>query len=626
MSGDQQVNRGYSFGAGLTRPAFAQPYDVPSNEPACWRNLRVFALDPSVSRLEGAVATLRVPFEANLTKGPAGQLFRVDMSVDKSDTVYDPLDVNDPSMLRTAGRWPDEADAGFHAQMVYAIASLTYESFRSALGRHTTWAFNGGDHGQAQPLSLYPFGLQGQKNAYYSRRERAVRFGFFMSEDNSNRRLPGSYLFTALSSDIVTHEVTHALLDGLKPYFIEPTNVEIPAFHEAFADLIAVFQRFTFEEMVHAQMRRARGRLDGPTLLRMLAPEFGTELGHGGGLRTFEPALSSAIKADSERAHEQPAREIVSMSDLYARNKIEPHELGRVLAEAIFDAFATIVHRKTFPFIGLATNGTGVLPDGDIPIALLNEIVHVTRRVAAQFRAICIRAIDYCPPVHLEFGDYLRALITADRELVRDDPHGYREAIVKACVMRGIYPKRDVPTPSETSLMWHGPERDVGVIEGLGLSELNFKGDPTIPANATEIQRQARILGNRIVSSTGLLAEFGLVPPGDGYDVPEIVSMRSARRVGPDGQVSFDLVAEVVQSCEIMVKGHRIKLRGGATIILGPLGQIRFVIRKRIDSAVRREQITTFLQSEGGERYLGAYGEDGGDVFKQLCYRKECAD
>ena len=51
---------------------------------------------------------------------------------------------------------------------------------------------------------------------------------------------------------------------------------------------------------------------------------------------------------------------------------------------------------------------------------------------------MCIRALDYCPPVNLEFGDYLRAIITADRDLIRDDNSGYRVAFIDAFREREI--------------------------------------------------------------------------------------------------------------------------------------------------------------------------------------------
>ena len=54
------------------------------------------------------------------------------------------------------------------------------------------------------------------------------------------------------------------------------------------------------------------------------------------------------------------------------------------------------------------------------------------RAASGHVLNICIRALDYCPPVDLVFGEYLRALITADADLVPDDKHGYRTAFIEA--------------------------------------------------------------------------------------------------------------------------------------------------------------------------------------------------
>ena len=69
---------------------------------------------------------------------------------------------------------------------------------------------------------------------------------------------------------------------------------------------------------------------------------------------------------------------------------------------------------------------------------------------------MCIRALDYCPPVALTFGDYLRALITADTDIVQDDDLGYRVAFIEAFQRRGIYPQ-DVRNLSVESLTWKPP-------------------------------------------------------------------------------------------------------------------------------------------------------------------------
>ena len=96
---------------------------------------------------------------------------------------------------------------------------------------------------------------------------------------------PGTVVFTALSHDIVAHETTHALLDGVHPRFNEPTNPDVPAFHEAFADIVALFQHFTYPTVLESQIRRTRGDLDSENLLGQLAQQFGRATGRGAALR-----------------------------------------------------------------------------------------------------------------------------------------------------------------------------------------------------------------------------------------------------------------------------------------------------------------------------------------------------
>ena len=56
------------------------------------------------------------------------------------------------------------------------------------------------------------------------------------------------------------------------------------------------------------------------------------------------------------------------------------------------------------------------------------------------------------PPFDITFGDYLRALITADLDLVPDDPRKYRVAIIESFRRHGIY--RSVRTLSTESFCW----------------------------------------------------------------------------------------------------------------------------------------------------------------------------
>src|SRR6185437_7273650 len=132
-----------------------------------------------------------------------------------------------------------------------------------------------------------------------------------------------------------------------------------------------------------------------------LARQFGTATGMHGALRSF---IGEAQHGDYKKFREQS----------------DPHLLGAVLVSAVFAAFDTIYRARTADLIRLATGGSGILPQGAISDDLADRLADEAAKVASQVLNMCIRALDYCPPVDLTFGDYLRAIITADHDLVPD--------------------------------------------------------------------------------------------------------------------------------------------------------------------------------------------------------------
>jgi hypothetical protein len=95
-----------------------------------------------------------------------------------------------------------------------------------------------------------------------------------------------------------------------------------------------------------------------------------------------------------------------------------------------------------------------MLQAGAISPDLVNRLTAETCKVARHVLRMCIRALDYCPPVDITFGEYLRALITADLEMVPNDRYGYRVAFMEAFRKQGILPT-DVRTVSEETLSWN---------------------------------------------------------------------------------------------------------------------------------------------------------------------------
>ncbi|HEV7509842.1 MAG TPA: peptidase M4 [Thermoanaerobaculia bacterium] len=572
---------GYRIGNGVRRAAQIRPYERKKGDPI-YRPLRIYALDAAESRMDGGVALVNIPYEA-LKPGPVGAVFEVDNYDGWQNLHYRQVDLDDPRVLIRDGIDPMPSDPQFHQQMVYAVCSLTYAAFKSALGRDPAWGFEVDGEGPAR-LRLQPFACE-DRNAFYSKEQGRLCFGYFTAgPEVFGRNLPGGFVFTALSHDIVAHEVTHALLDGLRAHFTLPTNPDVLAFHEAFADLVAIFQHFSYREVVLAALRKSRGQLDKAELLTGLARQFGQTTGS-------DRPLRSAIEEGKVTVYDRT---------------LEPHALGSVLVSAVFEAFIKIFSRRTERYVRLATKGSGVLPEGELSADLQAVLAEEASRLAAQFLSICIRAIDYCPPVDIEFGHFLRAVITADYDLVPDDPWGYREAWIDAFARRRIYPK-SVTTLSEVSLRWSPPERSLPNLEELDFAHLRFKGDPAHPSGPGELWRQARTLG-RFVSHRDRLDLFGLAAPDESTDRPCVESIRSLRRVGPDGQVVFGLVAEVTQRRAVETSAGIMSFYGGSTVILDPDGGVRYVIRKAIGKGERLDDQRAYLEGAGGTYWASREG------------------
>lgn len=592
----------FRVAASVTREV-ATPFVRKAGDPL-YRPLKVFTSDPAASRLEAAVAVINVPYEP-LEPGPEGSFFKVGSHDPQQNTRYQSADLDDPYVLMASGYTPSPSDARFHQQMVYAVCSSVYAAFRAALGRHVAWGFERQD--DPSRLELRPFAFKGA-NAWYDKQDGTLCFGYDVASQDSagSRTPPGGYVFTCLSHDIVAHEVTHALLDGLRSQFSFPSGPDVAAFHEGFADLVAIFQRLSYRELVRTAIRKARGRLDRAPLLTDLARQLGQVLDLGSGLR-------SALSQEPPERYDPDA---------------EPHRSGRVLLCAVFEAYLTVFERKTAPYLRLASNGTGICPPGDLPADLVDVLAHVASALAGHFQALIIRAIDYCPPVNIHLGEFLRAMITADYDLVPDDPWGYREALIDAFSRRSIYP-RHVPTLAEDALLWRPPRRAMAPVAGLNVTRLLLDCEAAGAATAAELTRQARVLGE-FATRPEHLQEFGLISAeearavGGLADLPTVASVRLAHRAGPDGQIAYDLVAEITQRVTIHPKAREpgYTLIGGATAIIGPKGEIRYLISKSATGSDRVRRRREFLGSSQGQEFWHADGAmfvEKQSLFASLC-------
>jgi hypothetical protein len=142
-------------------------------------------------------------------------------------------------------------------------------------------------------------------------------------------------------------------------------------------------------------------------------------------------------------------------------------------------------------------------------------------------------------------------------------------------------------------------------IEALHFKVLRRAGDPGRGADETELRRQTEALGAYVMRPRYAQA-FGCALPGDAQlkgdhvDPAVVGSIRSLRRVGPDRQVTFDTVAEITQRrwCR-QSSGTFSEVFGGSTVILGPDGRVRYVIRKSLKDQRRIQAQADYLGSKG---------------------------
>jgi hypothetical protein len=613
-----------------------------------YRYLRGYAVDPGFStRLETAginEVVYRIPFEP-LEAGPVGEYVEVIDFDPASDCWYEPVDLRDEEIASQNGLSPSEGNPQFHQQLVYAVAMKTIRHFERALGRKIVWAprvlkpNNARDlerdvrwpREHIQRLRIYPHAIR-DSNAYYDPQKSALLFGYFTAADQwQGSNYPGGLVFTCLSPDIVAHETTHAILDSIHHRYMEDTNPDMAAFHEGFADIVALLQRFTFNELVEQQLYVSGGRMDRYTVLGELATQFGEALQGNRG------ALRSMIGRSDDKGMWAPLQP--SPTD-YSRNT-EAHDRGAVLVATVFDAFQRIYRYRTVDLVRIATNGTGELPEGSISRDLVHRLAVEAGQIAEHLLSVCIRVLDYCPPHDITFGDYLRALITADLDIAPEDESGYRLALIEAFRARGIFPDR-VNTISMDSLRWSVPDFSKKQLKTFSLIADQMKGHIGEILETKDrkelyersagaqwslhelLMGKAKVYGNAewelFLNKLGLTSRpvsqlFGKDSakvrflrdgrPDRNYAPRiEVHSVRPAFRAGREGRQIEQVLITLTQriSADVGDEGQPRKMvfRGGCSLILslGNLNQVDYVIQKNIKSYDRFQRQAAYARGD----------------------------
>lgn len=506
------------------------------------REVSVLAQDPGV-RHDGRILTARVavPWE-ELDPGPIGhrvQLVDYDAS---AQTLYRPAPVADEDFGPPAGDAAILGDPAFHARNAYALVMLTLGRFEYALGRRVSWGF------AAHQLKVVPHAFE-EPNAFYSREAQALLFGYY--------RGPQGLVYTGLSHDIVVHETAHALLDGLRSRFLAPSSPDQAAFHEAFADLVALLSVFSLGDVLrHLIVRDAAGdpaglvRKDRVTAERL---SQGVLLG-----------LADEMTLDTDVARVNALRRSVTLEpavDILDRPEFEePHRRGEVLVAAVLRAFLDAWTRR------LGSLGT-----------IQGRYLHVDRvaeegaTIADVLLTMAIRALDYTPPIHVEFGDYLSALLTADSEVrASDERYGLRRGLLDWFAGYGITPA----SPRHDGL-WRRPAHR---LENEGVRFGSLQTDAIEMFRLIWRNRRALRLDPTAYTRVASVRPCVRTSPEDGLPLRETVAECLQYVSFPASELARYGLARPAG----MPDDTEVALEGGSTLVLDEYGRLKYEIYQRL--------------------------------------------
>jgi len=305
------------------------------------------------------------------------------------------LPVVSPNLFGDLIELPPDTPA-FDAVHTFAIVRMTLTMFQRALASSGApapmpWEWNSTSN--ADPLNVFPHGLPNVMNAYYSRYDKAVRFGDFVPSGSTQR------VFTCRSLDIVSHETGHAILDGLKPGWLGAGNPpQTGGLHESFGDLTAIFLALSQLDQVEAIIAQTKANLHNKTFLADLAEQFGLALGRTNGLRN----------ADND----------LKLSD----TGTEVHAISQVFTGAIYDILADIFAFERRP--ALKDDAAVLYETGKYLLGLLLRAIIAAPAVGATYAHVANQMLTFAfndgKPV--QYRNFIRNRFAARQVIVSATP------------------------------------------------------------------------------------------------------------------------------------------------------------------------------------------------------------
>ena len=554
------------------------------------RPLTIVAQDPAV-KVNNRILTAQVMVPAeSLARGPRGTRVHVVDYDASTGALYEPFEYphadgsfSDP--FKRPNKRTILEDPRFHAQNVYAIVMRILGRFEFALGRRVSWGIPG------HQLKIAPHAIA-DANAFYSRDDECLAFGYFPGSN-------GGTVFTCLSHDVIAHETCHALVDGLRKHFMAPSSPDQAAFHEGFSDIVALLSVFAMPEVVTALLDRPAGDKDGlqaenglidkrsvsmealrTSVLLGLAEQMGQEM--------------ASVRGDALR---QSVQLTPSVRYLKESRYMEPHLRGEILVAAVMNAFLRVLNQRL--------KGLGGKKD-----RFLNRdrVAEEAADCADYLLTMAVRALDYCPPIHIDFPDFLSALLTADHEIRPDDSrYSYRSHLRQSFADYGIEPGAKLadgtPTPDGQWTRFDDADFNYDCVHFESLTR-----DVDEMARLVWEHRDRLHLFDRAFTEVVSVRPCHRIAPDDGFPLRETVAecRQHVTVRASELKSKFDIEPPVG-----MPPNQVLALQGGTTLILDEFGRVKFAVYNSILTSAQQSRHLDYLWKYG-------YFEKGASLRQQF--------
>jgi hypothetical protein len=298
-----------------------------------------------------------------------------DLSGTRFKTMEDPSEFRPPVADKDGNYIFSLGDPRQGAVNAYVSAYKALQIAEKYLGREVKWGFE--READRERLWIHPHAGEGM-NAFYNNKNGSINFLY--AEDPRTKDL----IDTSTSLEVVSHETGHAILDGLRPKYVDSLDTSSAGFHEAFGDCIAMLSSLSDDDVVEALYQETRGNLAKPNIVSRMGEQLGRAM-RGPKNEFVRSSLNDHVYRDPH---------FLPFMAFPEGPAIEPHSNSQVWSGATYDLLRLLVHDET--------------EDSQKPFV---EAVRSARDTLGQ---LLMRSVEFAPLGKITYRDAAISMLKAD--------------------------------------------------------------------------------------------------------------------------------------------------------------------------------------------------------------------